>query len=821
MEYHEAINTLERLRRLRPEMGTESTAALLAHLGDPHEDLSAVQIAGSNGKGSTASVLERILREGGLTVGLYTSPDLNELRERIQVRGRPIPKSAVVQFVETVWPYVVERSVEGRAPTFFEVFTALALWHFDRADVDLAVLEVGIGGRYDATSVVDPDAAAVTSVSLEHTDILGSTVEEIARDKAQVAPETAPLVTGATGDALEVIREETDVVTVGSGERTRDGFDDPDEHSGASRDVQVNETDGASATESSISLAGPDWEVHTRTPLLGPHQAENAGIAATLARQVSDVTEAEIAAGIRNVRWPGRFEVMEETPLVILDGAHNPDACATLTTLLERFEYDACHLVFGAMRDKDHREMCRALPDPDRVFLAEPAVDRAQDTETLAATFERETDADLTRSESVLTALNRALQVADETECVLVTGSLYLVGEARDWWTQTPRVVRTETAARARSVMKHTDVAASTRRDHADRLVHRTVRLHARRDGARELQELAWSLGATCVVSGIEASDKHVQVALSGTLEQFTALLRELRGRTVDAGPLVGRLNEVLGIGVTEPTAEYPWTGKTAVMGILDVSPESVHDDEDDAGGGVLTRAEELVAAGADVVDVVANTRFPGAGPVSAEVERERVRPVVERLESLEALVSVATQTPSVAETALEVGADVVTDGSGLTSAEMRHVVAEHDVPAVLGHSPTIPVSPGHQSGYDDAVEDVLAELTERVLLAERAGIDRSNLVVDPGAGLGKRGAECFELLDRLEEFRGLGTSVAVGPPLESSAAGAVPGTDADVASTVAATTLAAARGVDLVRAHDVEAAVAAVETAGATTGYR
>ncbi len=215
MEYHEALNRLERLQRLRPDMGTDTTSSLLADLDDPQDDLVAVQIAGSNGKGSTARVLDRILRESGLTVGCYTSPDLNDRRERITVQGHKIPKQDVVTFVETIWPTIVDRSADGATPTFFEVFTTLALWYFARKDVDVAVLEVGIGGCYDATSVVDPVAAAVTTVSLEHTDILGSTIEEIARDKAQVAPADAPLVTGATGAALEAIRDETAVIRVG------------------------------------------------------------------------------------------------------------------------------------------------------------------------------------------------------------------------------------------------------------------------------------------------------------------------------------------------------------------------------------------------------------------------------------------------------------------------------------------------------------------------------------------------------------------------------------------------------------------------------
>ena len=479
MEYHEAIHRLERLRRLRPKLGTETTAGLLAHLGDPHEGLTCVQVAGSNGKGSTASVLARILREAGLSVGLYTSPDLNDRRERVRVDGEKITKRAVCRFVEDIWPHVVDRSVAGDAPTFFEACTALALWEFGREDVDVAVLEVGIGGRYDATSVVDPVASAVTSVSLEHTDIIGDTVEEIARDKATVAPAERPLVTGATGEALAVVREETDVVTIGGPESGDDA--DGDEEA---PNVRAAELEMVGPAESSVSLVGPDWEVTAETPLLGQHQAINVGIAAALARQVGDalgtgVESEAIAAGIRNVTWPGRFEVMGQEPLTVLDGAHNPDACAKLAALLDRYDYDALHLVVGAMRDKDHGGMVRALPAADRVLVAEPAVERAQASEVLAAVFESESDGAIQQCDSVLDAVGRACRTAGEDDCVLVTGSLHTVAEARDRWTRTPTAVETDSVARARSVMESADVPAEFHATHDAVAREYTYHLHA------------------------------------------------------------------------------------------------------------------------------------------------------------------------------------------------------------------------------------------------------------------------------------------------------------------------------------------------------
>ncbi|MFC6726318.1 dihydropteroate synthase, partial [Halobium palmae] len=158
MQYHEAANFLFDLRRFRTKPGTESIRELLAHLGDPHADVRFVQIAGSNGKGSTARMVESVCREAGLDTGLYTSPHFDDLRERIRVDGRKIPERAVVSFVEEAKPYLVDRAAEGDPLTFFEVVTAMGLWQFGREGVDLAVLDVGMGGALDATSVVDPVA---------------------------------------------------------------------------------------------------------------------------------------------------------------------------------------------------------------------------------------------------------------------------------------------------------------------------------------------------------------------------------------------------------------------------------------------------------------------------------------------------------------------------------------------------------------------------------------------------------------------------------------------------------------------------------------
>lgn len=417
MRYHESIDYLESLQQCQPKLGTETTDKLLSELGNPHDDIDCVQVAGSNGKGSTARMLECVLREAGYDVGLYTSPDLNGPRERIRVNGQKIPKTCVQNFANEISSYVKDLQTNEQTPTYFEALTALALQYFSDKNVDMAVLEVGIGGRVDATSAVDPIASAVTNVTFEHTDILGDTIEEIACDKAQVAPDDTPLVTGAKHTALEAIQSETDVITVGS-----DG-----------EYVIAQETGIVSQTESTISISTPKWSIETEIPLHGQHQATNAGIAAMLSRQIASVQPETIAEGLRNAHWPGRFEIMSMEPLVILDGAHNPGACAKVSTLIDRYEFDTLHLVFGALSDKDHSQMAAELPAIDFLYLCEPSTSRAETVDTLVRMFD-EYATTINCGSSVLETTKQALLAAERNDCVLVTGSLYTVAEARNRW---------------------------------------------------------------------------------------------------------------------------------------------------------------------------------------------------------------------------------------------------------------------------------------------------------------------------------------------------------------------------------------------------
>ena len=810
MDYSEAANYLLHLRRFRTKLGTESTRRFLEHLDDPHRGTDFVQIAGSNGKGSTARMLASILQEQGLRVGLYTSPHLEDFRERVRVDGRKIPKSAIAEFVGENRSYIDRGAARDDPLTHFEVLTALAIWYFDRQDVDVAVLEVGIGGRYDATSVVSPVASAVTNVSLEHTDIIGSTLEEIARDKVHVAPEGRPLVTAAH-DVYDVLRESTDIVTVG----------------GADDDVAVEPIGRRNHVEQEIEIDGPDWGLQARIPHLGRYQAENAGIAATLARQVIDVSEGAIARGLRKADWPGRFEIVSYEPLVLLDGAHNPGASEQLATAMDELDYEELHLVFGAMNDKDHTAMIEALPTPDHVITCHPDEERAEDETVLARAFEDHGVDSVTAIKSVSESVSKALDRASPGDAVVVTGSLYTVSEARQGWTRTviPKGGRLAREAQGTASVATVDgplVPAET-----DRRRHVTLKTRLPRDRARTVQTEMLRLGGECAVSALVEEARFVDVVLSGTRPVFEELVDRLEERHSGCPNLGSDLQAAMKPGpaalpeLEAGDTQLPGVNPNripAVMGILNVTPDSFHDGgEFGTISAAVERAEEMVAAGADIVDVGGESTRPGADPVPTATEIDRVVPVVERLEELDVAVSIDTRKPEVAAAALDAGADIVNDVSGLDDPDMRYLVAERGVPAVLMHSVNTPVDPAYPVAYDDVVEDVIEDLKESILLAEQAGVDREQLIVDPGIGFGKSPAENFAILDRLHEFTGLGRPVLFGHSHKSFFDSVGYADGERLLPTVAATAMAADRGASIVRVHDVAENLAAVKTAIAT----
>jgi dihydrofolate synthase/folylpolyglutamate synthase len=390
---------LDSLKPLAMRFGLERMERALTALGRPERGLLVLHVAGTNGKGSTCAMAAEALRWAGHRVGLYTSPHLVRFHERIQVDGRPVTDGALAALVEEVrracpWH---DGGDEGERLTYFEFATLLALLHFAREPVGVAVVEVGLGGRFDATNAVAPLVTAVSRIGFDHVQLLGDTLGAIAREKAGIFKRGVPAVVaaGQEPEALAALREEA-------------------ERRGAPFHVAEAAWDGPVA-------------------LRGPHQRQNAALAAAALRLLDragvPTGEAAIAAGIAETRWPGR---LEEISGVLLDGAHNPDGAAALAASLEAlYPGRPVELVFGVLADKDHRGMLSALgPRVRRLHLVAPDSPRARPPASyrdLARSLGPAVDEHRGCAEAVACA-----RVAAGVDgLVAVAGSLYLVGEAR------------------------------------------------------------------------------------------------------------------------------------------------------------------------------------------------------------------------------------------------------------------------------------------------------------------------------------------------------------------------------------------------------
>ncbi|MFW6153237.1 MAG: dihydropteroate synthase [Halobacteriota archaeon] len=801
MDYPAAMGRLFELKRHAFEPGVERTERVLAELDHPQRSFPSVQIAGTNGKGSTAAMLASILGQAGYTVGLYTSPHLESFHERIRVDGRPITEAAIARFVSAIDEHLVDASVGEEDPTFFEVTTAMALWYFAERDVDFAVVEVGIGGANDATSVVDPIAAGITAISLEHTDVLGDTVEEIATDKAAVAPAEGTLVTGVTGPAREVI-------TARVPEATLVGTD-------PASAIRVEYRGVGDHLEAAIRIEVDDVTIDARSPLLGEAQAVNAGIAAGLAIELVSPTPETIARGIRSTDWPGRTEVVARDPLVVLDGAHNPAATAHLASVLDELDVGDLHLVFGAMRDKDIPAMAANLTGVDEVIACRPATPRASPVSTIERAFTDVGVERVTAEATVADALERAIARADRHDALVVTGSLFTVGEARTRWTRTVTSRRVHSPPDAAAALGRIHAAPDSIDRHDTDFVYRVLQTHLRPTRARHLADELTRVGGTAVGSALEMADNPSGLLLGGTHAAFATLLERLEAM----GPSTAHLADELRVaieGPPTPSPPPPWGRSPVVMGIVNPTPDSFHDGgRFDTSEAAIQRAERLIEEGAAIIDVGGESTRPGGEEIPVDEELGRVLPVIEAVADRDVLVSVDTRKAEVAEVALEAGAGMINDVSGLEDPDLLDVAGAYDVPLVLMHSHATPVDPTTRHEHDDIVEEVKRELGRLIRRCERFGLDRSSLVVDPGIGFGKTKRENFELLDRLDELHALGCPLLVGHSNKSmfDVVGLEAG-DARRPGTVAATAMAVERGADIVRVHDVAENVAAVKTA-------
>jgi dihydrofolate synthase/folylpolyglutamate synthase len=444
MNYESAVRYLLSLGRelaaptqaAAAKFNLENITILLERLGRPDRAYPCVHIAGTNGKGSTAAFLEKILREAGFRTGLNTSPHLERINERIRISGDEIADEQFAEIFTRIQSVIEGLLAEGKLrahPTYFECVTALAFEAFARARVEFAVIEVGLGGRLDATNVVTPVASIITRIDFDHENFLGHSLREIAGEKAGILKEHVPAVFAAQlPEAHQVLLQratelrcptvETAKAYRMEGEEIKDGF--------------------ARATAVEIA-SGSTYFLEPR--LAGRFQLQNALNAVAAARILQGrnyrITDESIVTGIATTEWPGRLERLQTWPDVYLDGAHNPGAARELARFLEEnFAGRKVYLIFGAMRDKAVDEVTGMLfPHAHEVIFTQPGTPRAVSARQLAemagdhaTTFVVIEDAEQ--------ALEFALAKAGPEDAIFITGSLYLVGELRQAWKERGKV---------------------------------------------------------------------------------------------------------------------------------------------------------------------------------------------------------------------------------------------------------------------------------------------------------------------------------------------------------------------------------------------
>ena len=427
--YRETIKWLFAVRRFSSKLGLKYVGHLLERIGDPQRNFRSIHVTGTNGKGSTTAMVASILAEAGFRVGMFTSPHLSTFTERIQVNGRQIPVEDVLRLVDVIKPLCeeLEADPELRHPTFFEIITAMAFKYFSEEGIDFAVLEVGMGGRLDATNVVKSDVSIITNVSLEHTEVLGDTVLEIAEKKAGIIKEGGVLVTATQDDDVYALFEKT-CAAVGS-RIFRVGTDIKFQRVSADYGGQRFRLEGIRDQYEGLGL-----------PLIGEHQLLNAAAAVGAVEALGfhgvDVPREAIERGLENAKWPGRMEVVQRKPLVVLDGAKDVEAMkAVKEALLGEFSYERLVAVVSISSDKKIPMMMGELSQAvdHYVVTTHGVMGRAADPTLIV----EEADKSGKPSEivpDVKNAIGRAIELAGEDGMVIVVGSLFLVGEARELW---------------------------------------------------------------------------------------------------------------------------------------------------------------------------------------------------------------------------------------------------------------------------------------------------------------------------------------------------------------------------------------------------
>ena len=429
-EYLNSFTNYEQIPSIsyvQPGYSLKHVEELLNRMGNPQLAARTIHIAGTKGKGSVSAMIAQVLSSSGYKTGLYTSPHFHTLRERISIDGSLIPEAEFAAAMAEIKPFIesMRKDTAFRQLTYFEALTALAFAYFKKKQVGFQVLEVGLGGRLDATNVARPIICIITPISLDHTQILGNSLEEIAREKAGIIKPgcwvvLSPQPEEAASVISDICREkEAKVVQVGE-------------------DITWHKI-GGDLYPQSLVIEGRRNNYQVSIPLSGDFQLENAASAVAALEVLGSagfaISTADIARGLARVKWPGRFHILREYPTVLVDGAHNVASIKRLVDNIKGyFAHKRIFLVFGTSCDKDIPGIINELvPLSPQVIVTRTSHSRAAPLSTLVAEFSKR-GIELEIRETVTEAISRALSLADRTDLICVTGSLFVVAEALDYF---------------------------------------------------------------------------------------------------------------------------------------------------------------------------------------------------------------------------------------------------------------------------------------------------------------------------------------------------------------------------------------------------
>lgn len=419
-EYQDNLEYLYSLSQSGIKLGLDNTRSLLNHFGNPQLSIPTIHIAGTNGKGSTSALVESILRASGYRVGLYTSPHLIDFSERIQINRVPIDQKTLCHMVSRIRSSTEKLNL---AVTFFEFTTVLAFLYFQNR-TDWNVIEVGLGGRLDATNLCNAEVSIITSISHDHTEHLGANLKEIAHEKASIIKNGGRVIANiADEEIFEVISRQSRKYNAPV---QRLGVDFKAEYVSHNTGQKINYSDKQGRLD------------NLELPLLGMHQVANAALAISCCLSLKTknpcITEQTIREGLKSTRWEGRLEVVGTNPTILLDCAHNPDGVINLTRAIrEYFSYNRLHLVIGIMKDKPCQQMIEIIsPIADRIILVKPKQERSWEPEPFKEKLNK-----CHKVVEIIEEIHYAMRFVRETsepgDIICITGSIFTVAEAKQY----------------------------------------------------------------------------------------------------------------------------------------------------------------------------------------------------------------------------------------------------------------------------------------------------------------------------------------------------------------------------------------------------